>query len=233
MGPQQLDNLLLRELPQPYQNSFCSRLEEVHLPVGAVLCEAESHPRYAWFITSGLASRMISTSDGRSTEIEVCGRGGVVPCFHLLGGTAPDPSRCVVQMKARALRMPFPELQREMQQSEALRQLILHCAQRHSFILSQFAACNRLHGAEQRLARWLLTARDLTGTCDIPVSQGFLADILGSRRTTITLAAGTLRRHNVVSCRRGQIRILDGEKLKSVACECYETIRGLLQDSRR
>lgn len=229
MGPQ-VDNLLLQQLPQPYRNQLCSRLEEVYLPSGTVLYEAEEVPRYAWFFTSGLASQMISMSDGRSAEISVSGNEGVVPSFQLLGGMAKAPSRCVVQVDVKALRMPFPEVQKELLRSEAFRQLILRCVQRRSMILSQFSACNRLHDAEQRLARWLLTARDLTGTSSISLSQGFLADILGSRRTTVTLAAGVLRRRKVISCRRGQIQILDEEKLRASACECYGTIRNLFRD---
>jgi CRP-like cAMP-binding protein len=230
MGQIRFDNLLLETLPQPYRNSICSRLEEVTLPAGTVLYEAEEVPRYAWFITSGLASKMVSMSDGRSAEIGVWGREGVVPCFHLLGGPAHGPSRCVVQMEMKALRMSFPEMQKEMQRSEPLRQLVLRCVQRRDMILSQFAACNRLHDAEQRLARWLLTAHDLTGTNSISLSQGFLADILGARRTTVTLAAGALRRRKLISYRRGHIQILDHEKLRNAACECYQTVRNLFEN---
>jgi CRP-like cAMP-binding protein len=230
MGKHRFENLLLESLPQPYRQSLWSRLEEVVLPAGTVLYEAEQIPRYAWFITAGLASKMVAMSDGRSAEIGLWGSEGVVPCFHLLGGAAQAPSRCIVQTEVRALRMPFPEMKMEVDRSEPFRQLLLRCAQRRSMILSQIAACNRLHDAEQRLARWLSTAHDLTGTSSISLSQGFLADILGSRRTTVTLAAGTLRRRKLISYKRGQIQILDLEKLRAAACECYETVRSLFEN---
>lgn len=230
MGQYRFDNLLLETLPLPYRSSLSSRLEEVVLPPGTILSEAEQVPRYAWFITSGLASTMVSMSDGRSAEIGIWGREGVVPCFHLLGGMAKGPSRCVVQTEIRAFRISFPELRNEMLRSEPLRQLVFRCVQRRTMILSQLAACNRLHDAEQRLARWLLTAHDLTGTSSILLSQGFLADILGSRRTTVTLAAGALRKRKLISYRRGQIQILDYAGLKSVACECYQIVRNLFHD---
>lgn len=225
-----MDNLLIENLPEPDQFSICSRLEEVVLPAGTVLYEAEETPRYAWFITAGLASKMVSMSDGRSAEVGLWGREGVVPCHHLLGGAGRGPVRCVVQVETKALRMPFPEMRKAMQLSEPLRQLIMKCAQRRSMILAQLAACNRLHDAEQRLARWLLTARDLTGSNSILLSQGFLADILGARRTTVTLAAGALRRRKLISYRRGQIQILDHHKLRAAACECYATVRSLFQN---
>jgi CRP-like cAMP-binding protein len=224
------DNLFLETLPQPYQDSFCSRLEPVSLPAGTVLYEAEQTPRYAFFITAGLASKMVSMSDGRSAEIGVSGSEGVVPCYHLLGGEPTGPARCVVQMQVKALRIPFPELRLEVQRSEALRRLVMKCAQRRSMILSQLTACNRLHDAEERLARWLLTAHDLTGASSISLSQGFLADILGARRTTVTLAAGALRRRKLISYRRGQIQILDHARLRAAACECYATVRSLFQN---
>lgn len=227
MGHTRNDNLLLESLPPAIRSSLSSRLEEVVLPSGTVLYEAEEVPRYAWFITAGLVSMMVSMSDGRSAEVGLWGREGVISCSHLLGGRANGPTHCVAQSEVRALRLPFPEMQREMHRFEPLRQLVQTCAQRRHMILSQIAACNRLHDSEQRLARWLLTARDLTGTNSISLSQGFLADILGARRTTVTLAAGVLRRRKLISYRRGQIQILDHHKLKAAACECYETIRSL------
>ena len=229
MGQQQSENLLLEMLPQPYRDSICSRMEEVVIPAGTVLYDAEENPRYGWFITSGLASRMVSMSDGRTAEICIWSREGVLPCYHLLGGTAQEPARCVAQTETRALRMPFPQLQQEFERSASLHQLVLRCVHRRTMILSQMAACNRLHDAGQRLARWLLTAHDLTGTTSIQLSQGFLADILGARRTTVTLAAGALRRRRLISYRRGQIQILDHERLKTAACECYGTVRTLFQ----
>jgi CRP-like cAMP-binding protein len=106
----------------------------------------------------------------------------------------------------------------------------MKCAQRRSMILSQLAACNRLHEAEQRLARWLLTAHDLTGANSIPLNQVLLAEVLGARRTTVTLAAGALRRRKLISYRRGHIQILDRARLKEAACECYETVSSLFQN---
>jgi len=227
---QSFTNLLLEKLPQPYRNSFYSRLEEVSLPAGTVLYEAEQVPRFAFFITSGLASKMVSMSDGRSAEIGLTGSEGVVPCYHLLGGEPTSPARCVVQLQVTAYRIPFPELQKEFQSSEPLRQLVMKCAQRRSMILSQLTACNRLHEAEERLARWLLTAHELTGTNSILLNQGLLADILGARRTTVTLAAGALRRRRLISYRRGHIQILDHARLKKAACECYHTVSGLFRN---
>lgn len=230
MVQQRIENLLLERLPQPYRESILARVEAVTVPAGAVLYEAEQEPRHAWFIISGLVSKMVSMSDGRSAEVELCGNEGVVPSWHLLGGMTQGPIRCVAQVDVQALRMPFAELKREIERMPALRHLVERCVHRRSMILSQIAACNRLHGAEERLARWLLTAHDLTGHNSVMLSQGYLADILGSRRTTVTLAAGALRKRKLISYRRGQIQILDHRRLEDAACECYETVSQLFED---
>ena len=227
---QYTDNLLLESLPQPHRAAICARLEEVVLPPGTVLYEAEQTPRHAWFVTSGLVSTMVAMSDGRTAEINLSGSEGVIPAYHVLDGNAGTPTRCVVQTATSAFRIPLGELRREVQRSEPLRALVQRCFERRTMILTQIAACNRLHDAEQRLARWLLTAQDLTGNSSIGLSQGFLADILGSRRTTVTIAAGTLRRRAFIDYRRSHIRILDRDGLKSAACECYQTVRSLFQN---
>jgi CRP-like cAMP-binding protein len=230
MGSQRNENLLLEALPQPARQSLKLRMEEVVVPAGTVVYEADQVPRYAWFILSGAASTMVSMADGRSAEIGMWGNEGVIPCFHLLGGTPGAPYRCLMQIETHALRIPFPEIQREMTRLEPFRLLVQRCAQRRSMILAINAACNRLHGAEQRLARWLLTVHDLTGTDRLMVSQDFLANILGARRTTVTLAAGALRGRKLISSRRGLIEILNSQRLAEASCECYESVRGLLRN---
>lgn len=230
MGQNQYDNLLLEKLPQPDRLAITSRLEEVVIPAGTVLYDAEQVPRHAWFITAGVVSKMIAMSDGRSAEVAVSGREGVIPSFQLVGNAQHGLLRCVTQTETRALRMPFPEMLREFRRSEPLRHLVLRCVQRRSMILAQIGACNRLHNTEERLARWLLTTHDLTGADSVVLSHGFLADILGARRTTVTLAVGALRRRKLIGCRRSQIQILDPEKLRGAACECYGTLRGLFQN---
>jgi CRP-like cAMP-binding protein len=227
---QHADNLLLSMLPPADRAPLSARMEEVVIPPGTVLYEAEQSPRYAWFVTSGLVSNMVAMSDGRTAEVNLLGNEGVIPALHLLDGPAASPTRCVVQTETQALRIPLHELKREMHRSEALRSLVQRCFQRRSLIVAQMAACNRLHDAEQRLSRWLLTAHYLTGKPTIGLSQGFLADILGSRRTTVTLAAGVLRRRGYIDYRRSHIHILDRNGLQSAACECYQTVQNLFQN---
>jgi CRP-like cAMP-binding protein len=222
----QAKNFLLGMLPLPYRNSLIARMKPVALPIRTVLYEAEETPKYAHFMTSGVASIVSSMSDGSSAEVGIWGKEGLVESFHLLG-PAKVPNRCFIQMEGTALRMPFKEVQEEFLKQEALHQRVLQCVQSQGFILGQLAACNRLHGAEERLARWLLMVRDRAESDRFLLTQEFMATMLGARRTTVTLAAGALQRNGLIQYSRGKIHILDGKGLENVACECYQTVRNL------
>jgi CRP-like cAMP-binding protein len=203
-----------------------SRLKPVTLPPRTILYEPDETPKYAHFITSGIASIVSSMSDGASAEVGVWGKEGLVESFHVLG-RARIPTRCFIQMDATALRMPFKDLQTEFLENEDLRQSVLQCVQSQGSILGQLAACNRLHEAEERLARWLLMVRDRVQTESYFLTQEFLANMLGARRTTVTAAAGALQRKGLIKYSRGRIQIVDPDGLKKAACECYRTIRNL------
>ena len=222
----QVSNLLLGTLTPAYRSSLLMRLKPISLPLRTVLYEPDETPKYAHFMTSGLASIVSSMSNGASAEVGVWGKEGVVESFHLLG-KAKIPNRCFIQMEATALRMPFKELQTEFLENREMREAVLQCVQSQGFILGQLAACNRLHEAEQRLGRWLLMVRDRVDSENYYLTQEFLANMLGSRRTTVTAAAGTLQRKGLIEYSRGRIRIVDAPGLEAAACVCYKTVRGL------
>jgi len=219
-------NLLLASLPPAYKASLMARLKPVPLPLRTVLYEPDETPKYAHFITSGIASIVSSMSNGASAEVGIWGREGLVESFHLLG-QAKIPTRCFIQMDATALRMPFKDLQKEFLAHADFRREVLQCVQSQGFILGQLAACNRLHEAEQRLARWLLMVRDRVESEIYYLTQEFLANMLGARRTTVTAAAGALQRRGLIKYSRGRIHIVDEAGLEKAACECYGTVRNL------
>jgi CRP-like cAMP-binding protein len=222
----QATNLLLAALPSAYRDSLLKRLKPVALPLRTVLYEPDETPKYAHFVTSGIASIVSSMANGASAEVGIWGSEGLVESFHLLG-RAKIPTRCFIQMDATALRIPFKELQKEFLENEGLRESVLQCVQSQGFILGQLAACNRLHEAEERLARWLLMVRDRVESDTYFLTQEFLANMLGARRTTVTSAAGALQRKGFIKYSRGRIRIVDSKGLEEAACECYKTVRNL------
>ena len=225
----QQSNLLLAALPPVYRNSLLSRLKPVSLPLRTVLYEPFETPKYAHFLTSGIGSIVSSMSDGTSAEVGIWGKEGLVESFHLLG-KARIPARCFIQMEATALRMPYKELQKDFLESPELHDTVLQCVQTQGFILGQLAACNRLHEAEPRLARWLLMVRDRVDSDSYLLTQEFLANMLGARRTTVTAAAGAMQRRGLIKYSRGHIRIIDPKGLEGTACECYKTVGNLYQN---
>ena len=225
----QSSNLLLNSLPARHRNFLLSRLRPVSLAAREPLYEADDTPKFAHFMTSGIASIVGTMSSGASAEVGIWGKEGLVECFHLLG-SARIPTRCFIQIEGSALRMPFRELQKEFHENDELRECILQSVQSQGAILGQLAACNRLHEAEERLARWFLMVRDRMENDTFYLTQEFLAVMLGSRRTTVTAAAGALQRKGLIRYSRGRIHIVDPIGLEKEACECYATVREIYEN---
>jgi CRP-like cAMP-binding protein len=224
-----LSNAILNSLP-PQLEAFRAKLTAVTLPVGMSIYEAHEAPQFAHFLTSGIASVVTSVERGGPVESGMWAREGLAECMHI-GGTTRVPSRCFMQMDGTALRMPFADLEHDFDDLQPLRRGIQYSIQTQTLILSQLVACNRLHGVEERLARWLLMLQDRMQEDVLLITQEFLAQMLGSRRTTVTMAAGALQRIGLIEYQRGRVRILDRERLESAACECYPVIRKLSNHS--
>jgi CRP-like cAMP-binding protein len=228
----QSSNLLLSSLSSKNGAYLLSRLRPVTLEAREVLYEPDETPKFAHFMTSGIASIVGTMSTGACAEVGIWGKEGLVECFHLLGN-ARIPTRCFIQISGAALRIPFKELQKEFHENQELRECILQGVQSQGAILSQLAACNRLHEAEERLARWFLMVRDRMENDGFYLTQEFLAVMLGSRRTTVTAAAGTLQRKGLIRYSRGRIHIVDPVGLEAEACECNGTVREIYQNFYR
>ena len=223
----QISNFLLERLPSAYRLSLLGRMEEVSLSSKTVLYRPATRPKYAHFLTSGIAFIMTVMADGSRAEVGWVGREGVVEGLHLLG-PARVPTSGFVQLEGTALRILFSDLEKEFRSSEPLHSRILESIQCHNLVLNQIAACHRLHEVEGRLARWLLMVEDRTTRGSFVLTQEFLAQMLGTRRTVVTLTAGKLQRAGLIEYRRAHIRILDRPRLERLACECYPIARELL-----
>jgi CRP-like cAMP-binding protein len=91
--------------------------------------------------------------------------------------------------------------------------------------VAQTAACNRLHDMDQRLARWLLMCQDSVDSEKLPLTHEFIAQMLGSGRPTVTIAAGILERAGLIENTRGYVKILNRKRLEDAACECYAVMQ--------
>jgi CRP-like cAMP-binding protein len=221
-----MENLLLASLSAESRELIVSQCTPVTLPLRSVLYTASRVPVDAYFITSGMASIVGSTSDGETAEVGIVGREGLVGSMHLLG-PAVAPTECFIQLSASALKIPFPKLLQLFKSSEQIRERILEFVQEQTLSLSQLATCNRLHDAEERLARWLLMVDDRIQSDQIDLTQEFLAQMLGAQRTTVTMVAGTLQRAGLIEYKRGTLHIINRKELEAAACDCYGVTKKL------
>jgi CRP-like cAMP-binding protein len=219
-------NQLLDSLPLAQRKALVARMESVDLPIGTILYRTGEQPEYAHFMTSGIASIVTFMADGAGAEVGLVGREGLVEGINLLGPASP-PTTAFIQVEGSALRIRYSELQKQLDSSSVLLRRILAFVQCHGFILSQIAACNGLHEVEERLARWLLMVQDRMQNAEFYLTQEFLAEMLGIRRTSVSAAAGNLQRNGLITYRRGHIQVLKRKELEGVACECYPIVRNL------
>ncbi len=220
------ENLLLSSLTAANRDLLLAHSTAVDLPIRTALYEAERTPKFAYFMTSGIASVVTTMAEGGTAEVVVIGKEGLVGSLHLLGA-APVPTRCFMQLSGSALRIPLSDLREAFRTSEEIRDKVLEFVQQQALCISQIAGCNRLHGAEERLARWLLMVHDRIDSDILNLTQEFLAEMLGAQRTTVTMVAGVLQQSGLIEYRRGHVRIKSHEKLEEAACDCYQVTKRL------
>ena len=206
-------------------------LDEVALGRGQVLFEPSTIPSYAYFPFEGtMLSLVLPLRDGRAAETITIGCEGVAG----VGIDPTDPtvetfSRGVVQMPGRAARVPITRLARLAAESSSFRAVLSRFMAAAFSMALQSVACNASHPVRARLARWLLTANDRaagpSNAATLPLTQEFLAEMLGVRRATVSEIVLALQEEGLLRVRRGSVQILDRERLASVACECYGAVR--------
>ncbi len=222
-------NRLLQSLTVKDRKHLLSHATLVDLEQKEVISESRDRPEHAYFMLSALASEVVELEDGEIVEIGLVGFEGMTGSFHLLG-TSPSVSQCLIQIAGSAYRVPFRDLDKLFNDSHGIRAAILQYVQHQMAHLGQTAACNRMHDAGPRFARWLLTVQDRSARDEFRLTQQFLAHILGSGRTTINVLARTFERQSLIGHNRGRISILDRKGLEAAACACYEATRGHLHD---
>ena len=199
-------------------------LSRVVLENKKILYEASCPIEHVYFPLDGVASLVVTTTDGSSAEVGTIGNEGIVGLPICLGDRVA-PSSVYVQVPGTALRMDAHIFRGELELSPALNLIMLHYA--HAFFnqVAQSVACAHLHRVEKRCCRWLLMTRDRMPSGDFLLTQEFLGMMLGVRRTTVTDVMGALQRAGLVRYRRGHVTIIDHAALHQRACECYDLSR--------
>lgn len=217
-------NRVLAALPKAEIDRLAPHLFPVMLKVDKTLLGADAKVSDAYFLEDGMASIVVTMSDGGTVEVGVVGRDGISG-LPLLLETDSIPTRTFMQISGSGFRIKAARLSEAYARPGRLRTLLQNYLQNHLVQTSQSAACNRLHEAEQRLAKWLLICRDRTDSDYLALTHEFLSQMLGTRRSTVTLAAGILHRAGLIKYSRGHVTILDGKGLEKAACECYRAIQ--------
>lgn len=217
-------NLLLAALPVRQREQFLALCQPHEMQFGAVLCDVDTPYRHAYFPVSGLISLVSVLHDQNPLEMALVGQDGMLGATLVLGiGTVPI--RAVVHAPGIALRITAARLQRQLRHSPALRRILNRYLYLRLVELSLVGACIRYHRIEQRLARALLLADDREVDGQIYLTHGYLAEMLGVRRSSITIAAGDLQDRQLISYTRGNISVLDRPGLEAMSCECYQVLQ--------
>jgi CRP-like cAMP-binding protein len=198
-------------------------LKRVRLVAGSTLYDFGSTSDHAWFITSGIVSLLTTTEAGDIIEVAAVGREGVV---GLSGVTKRNGMAfwAQAQISGEALQIGAQTLQDVLGQESAFYKLLFEYMHTLSEQIALTVVCNQFHKTEQRLARWLLTARDRIASDSIVLTHDSMGQMLGVSRSRVSLAAGALQKKGLIHYLRGHINILNRGGLEDAACECYQTI---------
>jgi CRP-like cAMP-binding protein len=219
---QDTNNLLASLSAQDWQR-WRPELQVVQFAAGQVLFEAGDPLRHNYFPTTAIVSLLHTLEDGGCTELAMTGREGMVGISAFMGSNSA-PCRCVVQQAGWAYRVRADFVQAALETSPEVMHVVFRFMQALFTQMSQVAVCNRHHGIEQQLARWLLLNFDRLDTDTLPITQEKMANLLGVRREGITRAAGSLQDGGAIRYRRGHMHLLSREGLRAHACECYEVV---------
>ena len=217
-------NHLLEVVPPHEFRELAPHLTTVDLRSKHCLAEPNRTIEAVYFPLDAVVSLAAVCEDGLVVEVGSVGCEGMTGLPVLLG-TERSIGRLVVQIAGQAERMEAAVLEREAGHLPQFRRLLHLYVQAFMTQIAQGTACNRLHPAEQRLARWLLICRDRVGRDHLPITQETLSMMLGVRRATVTEAAGALQRRGSIQYHRGVVAIVDRPRLEAAACECYGIVR--------
>ena len=218
-------NKLLLSLSEKEHRNLSSLLELVELSTGQVLSKSDKELEFLYFPLEGIISLMLEMNDGATTEIGSIGREGMVGTLQFIGQGVCHSSS-IVQVQGSAARIEVEKLRKEFDCDKTLQKLLLQYTLTLFNQVSQVAACNNHHTIKQRIASWLLLLSDRHGNKKtLPMTHQLLSQMLGVRRTGISLAAKQIQQQGIIDYHRGKIQILDRQALEEVACECYKVLK--------
>jgi CRP-like cAMP-binding protein len=222
-------NRFLATLPPHDFSLLAPRLRTVTLQRGVMLHDAAVEIEGVYFPHSGMVSLVVVMQNGATVESATVSRGGVIGASAGLGAKWTF-ARAIVQLPGEAAWISASQFHAAVNESRGIRDLIVRYNDLLLAQIQQSVACNARHALEARLCRWLLQTHDCMEGDVIPLTQEFLGQMLGVRRTTVTIAARLLQTARLIRYRRGHIQILDRKALEDISCECYAVVRGYMDN---
>lgn len=219
-------NRILQSVPESEYKFISRHLEPFDFHSHAVLHEPNRDLEFAYFPDSGIVSLLVATEDGKTVEAAMVGNDGVVGVASAVG-ISTSPFREIVHIEGAGFRVKRSAFRGGFKSAPQFQLALSRYAVVQGMQMAQSAACNRLHDARQRLARWLLMTADRVQPNSLAVTHDFLSSILGTDRPSVSLAAQNLQVEKAIKYRRGVLAILDRAALESASCECYRVMRGL------
>jgi CRP-like cAMP-binding protein len=217
------NNRLLAALPPEVLSRIQPALRPITLTPRQVLHHANTPIDAVYFVTAGRLSLVLPLGDGAQAEAGIVGREGVAGLPAIAGQNAF--AEAMVQGAGHAFRMEAPAFRRAFDDEPAFRQILLRYSDAMQAQVMQTAACNGQHSLEQRLARWLLMARDRGDSDDLDLTQEFLAMMLCVYRPSVTTTVGALQRAGIIQAGRGRVTVLDRQALERTSCDCYISVK--------
>jgi CRP-like cAMP-binding protein len=216
-------NLVLATLPEDELEALKPHLKPDELKHGDIIAHPHQRIERVHFPTAGIISLVVGLSDGGMIETGMVGRDGVFGAGPALDSKL-QLSTAIVQVGGEGYVADVEAVRALAETNRTLRSALIRHEQVALAQAQQSAGCNASHSVEARMCRWLLRMHDLVGE-ELPLTQEFLGQMMGVRRTSVSLVANTLQQAGLISYRRGRVRIVNVEGIRESACECYEAVR--------
>jgi CRP-like cAMP-binding protein len=217
-------NKVLLAMPDNEYKLMRPDLTYIDLPHHLSLHEPTQNIKFVYFPNRGMVSQVVVTKDGRTVEVGVVGKEGYVGA-GLAVGLSRSSVREVIQIAGDGFRMMGNALERILRSAPQLQVILNRHTGLQGMQIAQTAACNRLHDIQQRLSRWLLMTQDRVDSGVLPITHDFIATMMGTDRSSVSLSAALLQKKGIIEYVRGAVKIVNRRKLEKSACECYDVIR--------
>ena len=219
-----VSNKVLLSTPDNEFSLMRPHLKFLDLPGHLSLHEPTQSIEFVYFLNRGMVSQVVVTKDGRTVEVGVVGNEGYVGA-GLAVGLSRSSVREVVQIPGDGFQIEGNELERILRSAPQLQMTLGRHTGLQGMQVAQTAACNRLHDLQQRLSRWLLMTQDRVGSGVLPITHDFVATMMGTDRSTVSVAASALQKKGIIEYVRGAVNVMNRRGLEETACECYAVIQ--------